>query len=638
MLEFESGEFDAWETMLKALPIPAAIVNNEGRTIAANRWLDEPVGERLFQPFTVGDRSQAFRIGAQNSRWRVRPLNHDGTVCLATTERLDVGDHLLRRFFSSNDALFVVYDQAGRVLESNHAWESLLGYTTEEMFGIDSWTLLPEDDLSTRPEVEAALRRNGRADPTFRMRTTTGEFRLIHWALHFDFSVGRCFGIGRDVTEEDRLATELERRAYTDELTGLANRARLVDRMEQLLASNSNPAVLYCDLDQFKVINDSLGHTVGDLFLRALGVRLQNLALTYNGALAARLGGDEFVLLIDDADEERAMHIAYSLIDALKSPVDLDGRRIHASMSIGVATSHLCSTTDELLSRADTAVYEAKRIGRGTPVHFDESLQQRVERRFHVEAGLRDALQTGRIETHYQPIVDLRTGRIVGAEALVRWRTPDGEIVSPGQFLDVAEDAGLLPAIGTQVAQHAFHTASRILSDDPDFYIGINASQDELLTDGYCAELTEAARRVKVSPGQVVVEILESAAISTARTLPVLEELRTRGFRIALDDFGTGFSSLAHLRDLPIDIVKVDRSFVASMGQDDVARALTKSLVDLGMSLELEIVMEGIETEDQQNSALAIGGSLAQGYRYFKPMPGADLLDLLIIDDIAKAA
>lgn len=628
-------QISAWTTMLAAMPIPAALVWESGKIVAVNRWLEGKPGDQLIRP--TADRSSALRFGVSDTRWRVRPVNSDGSILLATGEREDVGDHLLRMFFSSGEALFVVYDQAGRVIESNAAWESLLGYSSEEIFGLDSWTLLPPDDLSTRQTVEAELRTTGRSDPTFYMATSTGEYRLVKWNLHFDFSVGRCFGVGRDITEEADQAAELERRAYTDELTGLANRARLDEHLNTLIETNRRPALLYCDLDRFKVVNDSLGHTVGDELLSNLAQRLRDAMGRYSDVMIARLGGDEFVVLIDNADTQRALGVADSLLEALREPIEAAGRRIHASMSVGIATSDHGATTSELLSRADTAVYEAKRRGRGVPVLFDDLLQARVERRFHVEAGLHDAISSGGIESFFQPIVDLSSGEIIGTEALVRWRKSSGELVVPGGFLDVAEDAGLLPAIGALVARSALDLGRQMSEHVPNFVVSINVSQDELLTDGFAQNLTESAQHFGLPPGRVIVEIVESAVISTDQSLPVLEKLRATGFAIALDDFGTGFSSLTHLRDLPIDIVKVDRSFVASMTRDPIASKLTKSLVDLGDALNLTIIMEGIETIEQEEAVVEIGGLLAQGYHYYKPMPASDLLGLFAEENSAAS-
>ncbi len=629
-------QMNAWTAMLCAMPIPGALVSSSGNIVAVNRWLDAEPGDKLLQPEIEG--SGALRFGVDNSRWRVRPVEADGSVLLATMEREDVGDHLLRKFFSSNEALFVVYDQAGRIIESNSAWEDLLGYSSDEVFGLDSWTLLPPEDLVTRGATEAELREDGRSDPTFLMRTASGDYRLVQWNLHFDFSVGRCFGIGRDVTEEDRQATELQRKAYTDELTGLANRAKLIDHLDELMTHGAQrPALLFCDLDHFKVVNDSLGHTVGDHLLRGLADRLTETLADEEGVMIARLGGDEFVVLIDYADQERALRVANAILWALKKPILVEERKIHASMSVGVSTcEHGCSTL-ELLSHADTAVYEAKRIGRGVPVLFDDLLQARANRRFHVEADLRDAIDNGQVVSYFQPMVDLSSGEIVAAEALMRWQTTDGEVLAPQSFLDVAIDAGLVPEIDSQLLGEVLTAAGEVSAKTPSFSISLNTTQDQLLNEGYVDLLLAETTKAGLRNEQVIIEIVESAVISTTRSLPVLEELRACGFKIALDDFGTGFSSLSHLRDLPIDIVKVDRSFVESLTDDDVASALTKSLIDMAGALELMVIMEGIETEQQECAVADLGANIVQGYRYFSPMPKHEFLSLWPSIDVEAA-
>lgn len=631
-----SSQMDAWSSMLSAMPIPAALVDINGRLLAVNRWLDGKPGEQLLLP--SDDPTSTMRFGVNDSRWRVRPVGQSETILLATGEREDAGDHLLRKFFSSNDALFVVYDQDGRVIESNTAWERLLGYSGDEVFGLDSWTLLPPDDVATRQAVEAELREHGRSDPTFLMRTSSGDYRLVQWNLHFDFSVGRCFGIGRDITEEEKQAAELERRAYTDELTGLANRTKLGERLDALVANGSAPALLYCDLDHFKVVNDSLGHTVGDLLLAGIAQRFTEALSPFDDVTIARFGGDEFVILIDDAEPAIALDTAEILLQALREPIDVAGRDLHAAMSVGIATCDGGSGAHELINHADTAVYEAKRLGRGQPVLFDAELQERAERRFHVEDGLRQAIRNDGIQAVFHPIVEIHTRKIVGAEALVRWTNEEGETMNPAEFLDVAEEASLGREIGAVVVEQALDFASAATSTFPDFWISVNTTQAELLTDGFAQRLTAKAESVGLPPSQVIIEIVESAVISTDLALPVLELLQQQGFRIALDDFGTGFSSLAHLRDLPIDIVKVGRSFVSTLHEDPIAYALTESLIDLAESLGLTIVMEGIETAEEEHAVTQIGGSLAQGYRYYKPMSGESLLDLWADETLQSAA
>lgn len=609
--------------------MPAALVDDGGTAIAVNRWIDAEVGRPLVRPADETAPGLAFGVD-ETSRWRLRPLDEQASVLLATGEREDAGDHLLRKFFSSGDSLFVVYDQAGRVIESNAAWENLLGYRRDDVFGLDSWTLLPPEDIETRPQVEADLRRSGRSEPTFKLRTADGSYRDIRWALHFDTAVGRCFGIGRDVTEEGKQTAELERRAFTDELTSLHNRAYLVEQLASLTSGSTTPAVLFCDLDHFKVVNDSLGHQAGDELLASLSRRLLAVAEPHD-AVVARFGGDEFVLLLGDAHRAQACSVAEQVQAALRRPFHIVGRPIHVGMSIGIAVTPTpgARSADELLGEADTAAYRAKSLGRGRSVVFDEALRAAADRRFDVEEGLRDAIDTDHLEVHYQPIVALPGGGVIGAEALVRWRHPDGRLIGPGGFLDIAEEAGLLPEIGRIVATDAFDLGAELARRGRELVISVNVSGQDLADPTFVRRTTELLGDAGLAPEQVLMEITESAVHDTEASLPALQDLRSTGVRVGLDDFGTGYSSLAHLRQLPIDVVKVDRSFVADLVDDAVTRAVTRSLVDLCAALGLGMVLEGIETKDQASAVEQIGGTMAQGFLFHRPMPRTDLEQLL---------
>lgn len=629
----------SWIHMLHALPVPAAIVDHEGVTIAANRWIGTWQGEQLLRPST-DDSAPGLALGHNSdSRWRVRPLDEEAEYRLATAEREDAGDHLLRQFFSSGDALFVVYDQAGRVIESNAAWANLLGYSAEEVFGLDSWSLLPPDEVQVQQVVEAELRLHSRSEPRFHMRNADGQYRLVQWALHFDAAVGRCFGIGRDITEEGKEAAELHRRAYTDELTGLSNRAHLLLTLDRFLEGTGLPAVLFCDLDHFKLVNDSLGHSAGDALLAALGRRLESLKLGPE-SLVSRLGGDEFVVLLSNADEEYASMVAREMLELMSSPFIIAGRSLHVGMSIGIALTCPTDTrrsSETLLSEADTAVYEAKDAGRNKLVVFDDALRSANDRRVNVEAGLRDALQNDGLEVHYQPIVDVVSKEIVGVEALVRWRRSDGELVGPGGFLDVAEDAGLLPAIGLYVMEHAMRLGAEFSSNGIDMLISVNVSAQEVSNARLVDDVQSLLRRTGMQASNLLLEITESAVLNTDVALPLLHELRDVGVSIGLDDFGTGFSSLAHLRTLPIDVVKVDRSFVGDLVTDEVTRAVTESLLSLCDALGLFTILEGVETADQSRAVEAMGGGMAQGFLYYRPMPANELRSLLIPPLLAAA-
>ena len=622
------AELEAWSAILAAMPIPAAVVTHLGHVLATNRWLTVEPGERLLNPAAAEDRT-TLRFGVDRSRWRVRPVDRTGCYLLATGEREDAGDHLLRQFFSSGDSLFVVYDQAGLIIQSNAAWEKLLGYSSDQVFGLDSWSLLPDTDQHTRPAVELELRETGKAETDFQMRTADGSYRRVRWALQFDASVGRCFGIGRDVTEEGKITADLERRAFHDQLTGLNNRSLLVDRLEEVLAEGGSPCLLFCDLDRFKVVNDSLGHQAGDVLLAKFAARIGGVDLGHD-AMLARFGGDEFVALLEGGGVGRARRAAQQLAASISPPFDVMGRTLHMTMSIGIASADLSPnpTANGLLGDADTAAYQAKSRGRARAVVFDEDLRSAAARRLDVEVDLRRALAEGCIEPYFQPMVSLPSRRVIGAEALVRWRTPD-RVLAPGAFLDVAEDAGLMPELGRCVIAHAIEALAQIYDLDPHFQMSINVSDPELKSPGFCEWLEAEVRKAGLEPSSFLVEITESSVLATDPAVPVLRSLRAAGFFIGLDDFGTGYSSLAHLRELPIDVVKVDRSFVADLVDDPVTLAVTESLVALCGALDLDVVLEGIETGAQAVAGERIGGTSAQGYLFHRPMPFDDLLTLL---------
>ncbi len=624
-------EILAWASMLAVLPIPAALVDADGHIVDRNRWIEAEVGAPLVDLESVKEApGLAFGID-EATRWRVRPLDEGAGILLATAEREDAGDHLLRKFFSSGDSLFVVYDQFGRVVESNAAWENLLGYGHDEVFGLDSWTLLPPSDLETRDRVERELRTQGRSEPVFEMRTKDGAYRLVQWALHFDTSVGRCFGIGRDITEENRLANELHRMAYTDELTELPNRTKLIDTLEAILGTSATPAVLFCDLDHFKVVNDSLGHHTGDLLLKAIADRIGALA-TAPDSFFARLGGDEFVFLLNDSSWDIATATAERILGLLGEPFSVLGHSLHANMSIGIAMAQAEGdrTAETILGEADTAAYKAKALGRNRYRKFDEGLRATVDRRFNVEAGLRAALANDQFEVHYQPIVALPGAGVVGLEALVRWRASDGTLMLPGEFLDVAEEAGLMPDIGREVIKQALTVAAEFADGGRPLPMSINASAAELGCGAdYVTQVIDLAAELGLDPSLILLEVTESSVVAVESILPTLNAFRSYGVRIGLDDFGTGFSSLSHLRTLPIDVVKVDRTFVSDLLGDQVTRAVTSSLLNLCAALGLDVVLEGVETTEHASAAEQLGGTMAQGYLFHRPMPLPELRKLL---------
>ncbi len=540
-------------------------------------------------------------------------------------------DGLRARFFTIGESLLTVTDPAGEIIECNPAWERVLGYHPGELGGLNIWSLVPPADQQQRPRVDEQLRTVGTSSPTLHMRSRHNSTHLVRWTLQFDPQAQLCFWVGRDVTEDERLRIELEQRANHDILTGLPNRGALLERLNMRLAAGRRPAVLFCDLDHFKVVNDSLGHQVGDALLTEIAKRIGPVA-TADGSFFGRLGGDEFVVMIDDATTDRAVTASGAIIDALREPFVVADRWLHVGVSIGITVPlpNGTASATELLSQADTAAYEAKK-DRNTWVVFDDELRAAAARRFNVEAGLRKALDENRFEVLFQPIVALPESKMVGAEALVRWRQDDGSLLAPDAFLDVAEETGLLHPIGTMVIENALSVAAQMATMASDFMMSINCTANELTRRGFAEDLAALIRSAGVPPSNILVEITESAVLRTdASVIAILEELRSIGVKIGLDDFGTGFSSLAHLRELPIDLVKIDRSFVGDVVSDPITEAMTGSLIGLCRALDRDVIVEGIETTTQALTIHRMGGSMAQGWRFHKPMPAGQLVAQLV--------
>jgi diguanylate cyclase (GGDEF)-like protein/PAS domain S-box-containing protein len=624
-VQMDTESLAAWSEVVRALPTPAALVDLEGRVVTPSRWLELDEGEPLVQ---LGDEHEGIVLAVDGeTKWRVRPVRAGGDVCLATPEQFGTGDYILRRFFAGTDKLYVVYDQIGRAIEWNSAWTRILGYSDDEMTGIESWKLLAPDDLEMRSVVEKELRTRGRSEPSWRMRAADGSYRVIQWLLLFDPTVGRCFGVGTDVSDVTKTSNaELHRRAYTDDLTGLASRTRIIAELDGHLRNDAVPAVLFCDLDQFKVVNDSLGHAVGDRLLAALGERLSSM-LDRPDVMVGRLGGDEFAVVIGDGGLEAAERAAEQAFEAISREFAVVGRSVKVGMSVGicVADPEAPQGADVMFERADMAVYKAKEDGRNRSVVYGPELQQRVDRRFELEAALRRGLDRKEFEPWFQPIMNIGTNQIVGVEALLRWRRDGTEAISPDAFHDVAIETGLITPIGKQVIDRALSDFGTMGSLQNEIWLTLNVSARELADDGFTEWFVDRVGAAGLRPSQVVIEITESVAIEEHALSDQLTILRALGFRIALDDFGTGHSSLAHLRTLPIDMVKIDRSFVADLVDDHTTGALTRSVVDLCRALHLSVIFEGVETQAESAAVVQSGGEYAQGFLFSRPLPVTEL-------------
>lgn len=447
--------------------------------------------------------------------------------------------------------------------------------------------------------------------------------------------VGEYSDLTAVAIDNDRQAAQVRHLAQHDVLTGLPNRALFKELLDGALARaqrrGSQLAALFVDLDGFKQINDGFGHDTGDDVLREVSRRLG--ATIRAGDRAARMGGDEFYVLADDVESpDAAGQMAQRVLDALAEPMLVDGQEHQLSASIGIALyPRDGASSEELLKHADIAMYRAKNAGRAGYSFFAESDNVDSRERFAIQSQLRQALQRREFVLHFQPRVDLPTGRICGVEALVRWQHPERGLLMPGHFIEVAEDSGLIRALGTQIMEMGFAAAPQLArAAGGGFRTAINLSAVQLSADGFVDEVRRLAQRLDVDPRLIEFEITESVLMRRPeQARATIEELRAMGFEFSIDDFGTDYSSLTYLKRFPVQCVKVDRSFVKDIPDDSSDLAITRAIVAMADSLSLKVVAEGVETPEQLNALRQMGCDQYQGYYFSKPVTLDRVLALL---------
>ncbi|TMH06569.1 MAG: EAL domain-containing protein [Betaproteobacteria bacterium] len=658
----------AQQELVEAMPMPMMVTAVPGHEVlhanaSAQRWLggrrqdpwasglDADLRVRFFQDLADRERVDEFEVrwhaGAKPS-WAVlsaRRLRYQGQDAVLTAfapinhlKQMEQRLALWAKVFETSSEGIVIVDGERRIVSVNRALSRATGYDAAELIGQRPDTLVSDDAGSTplvglwlqieqrdawQGEVQVR-RRDGSSYPAWLVvsveRSDAGRVSHVIFA-------------SIDISERKASEQRIQFLAQHDVLTELPNRSLCSERLrlalQQAQRSGHKVGVLFIDLDRFKNINDSLGHHVGDALLRSVARRL--LDAVRAGDTVSRLGGDEFVVVLNGvagADEITSI-VEHRLVPLIRRAHDIDGAELHVSCSVGVAIyPDDAHDIDSLMRHADAAMYHAKFGGRDRVRFFTAELNERAQARLRLESSLRHAIERRELQLHYQPRMDARGEALVGVEALLRWQGAEGP-VSPAQFIPIAEDSGLIVPIGAWVIEEACRQQARWraagLGTLP---VSINLSALQLRDAGLVASLREALHEHAVPGGMLELELTESMLMDrTELTLQQLHALKGLGLKLAIDDFGTGYSSLNYLNRLPIDKLKIDRSFVQAMQDDPAALAITRAIIGLGHALGLQVVAEGVERAQQVRTLRAAKCDELQGYHFARPMPADALVE-----------
>ena len=625
-----------------------------GHSLVQARLARKALGELTVGLEAVADVVRTATAGGAVTGWEagrlrdlalpVYGLDEVSRVAAAINALIDAleTEHAFRAIVDASGDLVVVLNDATRVTFASESVTTALGWANGQIVGRPLASFVHASDLvaflrltdGDWPGVQA-----GEERPRIRVRAEDDEWRIVEWTVsrRRDLDLGAVVLLGRDVTERLRMESELLHQATHDLLTGLPNRKALLHLAAIAVneATSFKPvSVLMIDLDRFKEVNDSLGHAVGDQLLAQVGPRLR--AILRPSDVLARLGGDEFAVLLPGAGRAAAQRVAERLAAQLDDPFVVDDMDLHVDASIGIAVSHRDDLPDDevpppptvegLLREADVAMYRAKESGAGIATFDPERDGGQSRSRLELSAELRKAIAEGQLVLHYQPVVDVLEGRLAGVEALVRWEHPQRGLLFPGVFLDLAEQTGLVVPLSRLVLETAVRQAAQWARRGRRLPVAVNLSPRFLALADVPDVVARLLEEHGVASDLLRIEITESVALNaTGETLPMLQRLRDMGVGLSLDDFGTGFSSMTHLRQLPVDEMKVDQVFVQRMTSNSQDAVIVRAAVELGHNLGMRVVAEGIEDADTLAEVVASGCALAQGWYFSKALPPEEL-------------
>ena len=615
--------------------------------VAACAYWVSPVVIVLLVPMTVFGliasrvfyRSVAVaEDGAAQARRHVKELSHYLAEQKRTGRYLQKSEEKFRNAFDHASIGMALVSMSGKVMKTNRSLEKLIGRSGSEMIAQKFITLLPADEIDLHQRELTKLFYGAVQSTQIEQRILhkNGDVMWVLWnaslipadaheAAHYVFQF-------QDITDKKRAEHRLVHDALHDDLTGLPNRMLFVDRLQVAFRRaqrglNINFAVCYLDFDQFKLVNDSLGHLAGDKLLVEIAGRLKHTLSA--GDTVARLGGDEFAILVEEINgPDDVIPTLDRIRQEIARPFEIDGKPVYSTVSIGIAPWTRSYELPEMLLRdADTALYQAKRSGRDRYKFFSPEMHTTARESLQIETDLRNAVETGQFEAFYQPIVELEDESLAGFEALVRWNHPTRGLVSPVEFIGLAEESGLIFPIGEWMLRSACKQLSIWKSAHPeakDIWVSVNVSAKQFIQKDLVTLVSTTLRETGLAPEALKLELTESAmAENLDYVVEVMEKLKSIGVRLSIDDFGTGYSSLSNLHRLPLNSLKIDRAFVQQMDTSSESDEIIRTIVSLARSLDLKVIAEGLESREQLAKLRTLECQMGQGYYYSRPLDAA---------------